>query len=148
MLPSTLLHARRPPINLRLLCPARRTFLTTARRDVQIHNADAETFKKAIAKENSQGKVVLVDFYADWCGPCKMLSPVLEKLTRDSDTLKTGSGRALDLVTIDTDTQTDLAQSYNVRSLPTVVAFKDGAIAGQFIGALNEAGVRKFVAGL
>jgi len=87
----------------------------------------------------------LVDFYADWCSPCKLLSPVLEKLTSDPE-VKSGSGRPLDLVTVDTDAQFDLGQKFQVRSLPTVIAFKDGKPVDKFVGALNEVGVRDFLA--
>ncbi|KIP08908.1 hypothetical protein PHLGIDRAFT_68626, partial [Phlebiopsis gigantea 11061_1 CR5-6] len=100
------------------------------------------TFKEAIANKE---KVVLVDFYADWCGPCKMISPILERLTSDAE-VKTGSGSALDLVTVDTDAQTSLAQEYKViSSLPTVIAFKDGKPVSQFIGAMPEGSVRNFL---
>lgn len=90
-----------------------------------------------------------------------MISPILEKLTEDSN-VKTGSGRALDLVTVDTDKESELAQRYRVslplccscftaeqgfqiRSLPTVMAFKDGKPVNHFIGALSEGAVRKFL---
>jgi thioredoxin 1 len=74
-----------------------------------------------------------------------MLSPVLERLTASETS---GSGRALDLVTVDTDAQTALAAEYKVRSLPTVVAFRDGAPVAQFVGAQPEGAVRNFLAGL
>jgi len=108
-------------------------------------DADTETFDKAISAETSKGKVVLVDFYATWCNPCKLLSPILEKLTNDP-TLKSGSGRSLDLVTVDTDAEFNLGLKYKVRSLPTVIAFRDGEVVDQFTGALNEPGVRAFLA--
>ncbi|KAG6329819.1 hypothetical protein ID866_9270 [Astraeus odoratus] len=73
-----------------------------------------------------------------------MLSPVLEKLTRDPE-LRTGTGRSVDLVTINTDKQTELARHYSISSLPTVVAFREGKPIGQFMGALNEAGVKQFL---
>lgn len=109
-------------------------------------NADEKTFEK-VALNPANEKAVLVDFYADWCNPCKMISPILKKLTSD-ETVKTGSGRSLDLVTVDTDSEFDLATKYKVRSLPTVIAFKDGQKVDQFIGALNEDGVRQFIAKL
>ncbi|KAI0072270.1 hypothetical protein K474DRAFT_1711744 [Panus rudis PR-1116 ss-1] len=76
-----------------------------------------------------------------------MLSPILEKLTA-TDEVKTGSGKALDLVTVDTDTEIDLAQSYQIRSLPTVIAFKDGKPISQFMGAMPEQSVRNWLQSL
>lgn len=90
-----------------------------------------------------------------------MISPILERLTSDAE-VKTGSGSALDLVTVDTDAQTTLAQEYKVvsnatlhtstclippkiSSLPTVIAFKDGKPVSQFIGAMPEGSVRNFL---
>ncbi|TCD63550.1 hypothetical protein EIP91_005296 [Steccherinum ochraceum] len=118
-----------------------RAFHTTARRNDHFLNANAETLQKAVSNKD---KVVLVDFYADWCNPCKMLSPVLEKLTADSS-IKTGSGKPLDLVTVDTDAEVALAQQFNIRSLPTVIAFKDGEPISQFMGAMPEPSVRNFI---
>ncbi|KII89136.1 hypothetical protein PLICRDRAFT_40769 [Plicaturopsis crispa FD-325 SS-3] len=115
----------------------------TPRRLEHYLNANPEVFRKAVEKKD---RVVLVDFYADWCNPCKTLSPILEKLTEDP-TVKSGSGHPVDLVTIDTDgaENYDLVAKHKVRSLPTVVAFKDGEPVNQFVGAINEAGVRKFI---
>ncbi|KAG6376234.1 thioredoxin-like protein [Boletus reticuloceps] len=79
-----------------------------------------------------------------WCRPCKMISPILEKLTGDTN-IKTGSGCSLDLVTVDTDKEFELAQKHQIRSLPTVMAFKDGKPINHFIGALSEGDVRKFI---
>jgi len=73
-----------------------------------------------------------------------MLSPILERLAGDVE-MKTGSGRPIDLVTVDTDVHGALAQQYQVRALPTVVAFRGGEPVKQFVGALPEGGVRKFL---
>jgi len=121
-----------------------RTFASSARRDEHFLNVDTDGFERAVSKDRAKGKVVLVDFYADWCGPCKMLSPILEKLTKD-ESMQSGSGRSLDLVTVDTDTQIQLAKEYNIRSLPTVIAFRDGKPISQFMGALPETGVMNFL---
>ncbi|KAF9227821.1 thioredoxin-like protein [Gyrodon lividus] len=110
----------------------------------QYFNANQQTFHKVALNEHAEDKVVLVDFYASWCNPCKMISPILEKLSGDT-TVKTGSGRSLDLITIDTDKEFELAHKYHIRSLPTVMAFKDGKPVDHFVGALNEAGVNKFL---
>ncbi|KAI0045384.1 thioredoxin-like protein, partial [Auriscalpium vulgare] len=113
-----------------------------------------QTFDKVTTATARNERVVLVDFYADWCGPCKMLSPVLEQLTADP-TVASGSGRPLDLVTVNTDEQVALAAKFKaclpalrVSSIPTVVAFKDGQPVSQFVGALNEPGVRRFLASI
>ncbi|KAI0086389.1 thioredoxin-like protein, partial [Irpex rosettiformis] len=87
---------------------------------------------------------VLVDFYADWCGPCKMLSPILEKVTNEAN-LVTGTGKKVDLVTVDIDQQVELAQEFRVRSVPMVVAFRDGAPVSQFVGSIPEPRVRDFI---
>ncbi|GBE81781.1 Thioredoxin [Sparassis crispa] len=121
-----------------------RTFHWSARRNKHFLNANEATFEEAITNKDN---VVLVDFYADWCGPCKMLSPILEKLTTDPS-IKSGSGLPLDLVTVDTDTETALALKYKIRSLPTVIAFKDGQPISQFMGAVPEAHVRNFLTAL
>ncbi|EIN07205.1 hypothetical protein PUNSTDRAFT_70715 [Punctularia strigosozonata HHB-11173 SS5] len=77
-----------------------------------------------------------------------MLSPILEKLTDDAEGLKSGSGRPVDLVTVDTDVESELAHKYKIRSLPTVIAFKDGEPVSQFMGAMPEQSVRNFLQGL
>ncbi|KAI0313348.1 thioredoxin-like protein [Amylostereum chailletii] len=121
-----------------------RSFSTSMRRYEQFLDANAETFEKVIAAASENDRVVLVDFKAEWCHPCKMLSPILESLTSDAS-VTTGNGESLDLVTIDTDTEVELAARYKIRSLPTVVAFRDGQPISQFIGALPEPSVRKFL---
>ncbi|KAH9066210.1 thioredoxin-like protein [Lactarius vividus] len=121
-----------------------RSFSTSRCRFEQFHGADETTFSRVTSATKTNERVVLVDFYADWCGPCKALSPVLEKLAGEVET-KTGSGRPIDLVTVDTDVHGSLAQKYQVRALPTVVAFRDGEPVKQFVGALPEGGVRKFL---
>jgi len=107
-------------------------------------DANRKTFNDIALNERANDRAVLVDFYADWCGPCKMISPVLKKLTVDPN-VKTGSGRSLDLVTVDTDKELELAQEYKIRSLPTVMAFKDGRPVNHFIGALSEGDIRRFL---
>jgi putative thioredoxin len=81
---------------------------------------------------------VLVDFWADWCGPCKSLGPILEKVVDSYD------GK-LKLAKVDTDKEQQLAGVFGIRSLPTVVLVKDGQMIDGFMGALPESGVRAFV---
>ncbi len=70
----------------------------------------------------------VVDFYADWCGPCRMVSPVIESLSREY------SGR-VKFAKIDTDANQDLAERFNIMSIPTVIVFKNGKIHEQIVGA-------------
>ncbi len=81
---------------------------------------------------------VLVDFWAPWCGPCKTLGPILEKVVDDY------AGK-LRLAKVDTDAEMQLAAVFGIRSLPTVVLVKDGQMVDGFMGALPESGVRQFV---
>ncbi len=70
----------------------------------------------------------VVDFYADWCAPCRMVSPVIESLSREY------SGR-VKFAKIDTDANQDLAERFNIMSIPTVIVFKNGKIHEQIVGA-------------
>ncbi|THU82891.1 thioredoxin-like protein [Dendrothele bispora CBS 962.96] len=109
-------------------------------------NADFGTFKRLTTGPDSEGRLVLVDFYADWCKPCHMLSPVLEKISKDPE-IKSGSGRPIDVVTVNTESDEgfQLGQRFKVRALPTVIAFRDGKDVEQFVGALPDTGVRQFL---
>ena len=81
---------------------------------------------------------VLVDFWAPWCGPCRVLGPMLEKLERDYD------GR-FRLVKVNSDQNPELSAQFGVRSIPYVVAFVDGKPANAFVGALPESELRAFI---
>ncbi len=70
----------------------------------------------------------VVDFYADWCGPCRMVSPIIESLSREY------SGR-VKFAKIDTDANQDLAARFDIMSIPTVIVFKNGKIQEQIVGA-------------
>lgn len=100
----------------------------------------AESFKSDVL--DSKG-VVFVDFYADWCQPCKMTEPIIEELSESTD-YKTISFRKIDV-----DAHNDIAGTYNVFSIPTFIIFKDGQPVHQFTGGRDkssfEAEIRKFI---
>jgi putative thioredoxin len=84
---------------------------------------------------------VLVDFWAEWCQPCKALGPLLEKIVDEA-------GGGLRLAKVNIDQNPNLALQFNVRSIPTVKAFIDGQVAGEFAGAQPEQRLREFVSRL
>jgi thioredoxin 1 len=89
----------------------------------------AEQFKDEV--KNFKG-VVMVDFFAEWCGPCKMLSPLLEEL----DSANTDS--SVKYLKIDVDANQELAASFGIMSIPTVLLFRDGELAGQKVGVAGK----------
>ncbi|MCR5511504.1 MAG: thioredoxin [Lachnospiraceae bacterium] len=77
---------------------------------------------------------VLVDFYADWCGPCKMMAPIVERVAEEYDgKLKVGK--------CNIDDEGDLAEKFGIMSIPTVIIFKNGEAAVTSVGALSQAGL-------
>ena len=99
--------------------------------------ATAKNFASAVI-EKSRETLVLVDFWADWCAPCRMLMPVLAALATEF------SGK-IQLVKVNTDKESQLATEYGVRSLPTVKLFKAGQVVDEFMGVLPERAVRELI---
>lgn len=113
------------------------TPMTTAIDSPFIKNVTTATFEADVMLASQQG-FVLLDFWADWCEPCKVLKPVLEKLAVEYN-------GAFTLALVNTEEEQLLAQQIGVRSLPTVLLLKDGAPVDQFMGALSESEVRAFL---
>ena len=81
---------------------------------------------------------VLVDFYADWCGPCRMLAPVLDQVARETPHAK--------VVKVNIDTSPQLAQAYGVSSIPTVMVFKEGSVVAQHTGLADRGTIQRLLA--
>ena len=96
------------------------------------HLTDA-TFSKEISKG-----VTLVDFHADWCGPCRMLAPVLEQVAGDVE------GKAF-IAKVDIDSEQNTAAQFQITSVPTLILFKDGKEVNRLIGLRNADAIKDFV---
>ena len=102
-----------------------------------VFDATTDRFEADVLQRSLQVPV-LVDFWAEWCGPCKQLGPVLEKLAGEYH-------GAFELAKVDVEREQQLAAAFQIRSIPTVMLVKDGQIADGFPGALPEAQLREFL---
>jgi putative thioredoxin len=99
-----------------------------------------QTFEQDVI-ERSKTRPVVVDLWAEWCGPCKTLGPILEKVIEET-------GGEVELAKVDVDANPQISRAFQVQSIPAVYALKDGKVVDGFVGAQPEEAVRTFVAGL
>ena len=102
--------------------------------DKIVHITDA-SFEQDVIKSDTQ---VMVDFWAEWCGPCKMIAPVLDELANDY------AGR-LKICKLNVDSNTQTAPKFGIRGIPTLIIFKNGAVAGTKVGALSKSQLAAFI---
>ena len=96
------------------------------------HIESVEEFNEIIKHDK-----VLVDFYADWCGPCQMLTPVLEELSKDHE--------ELEIIKINTDNFMELAQEYGIMSIPALKLFSKGEIVKEKVGFMTKEELEDFI---
>ena len=100
------------------------------------HTSDA-SFDTDVLKS---GKPVLVDYWAEWCGPCKMIAPILDEVSKDYD------GK-LQIAKMNVDENRDVPAKFGIRGIPTLMLFKDGQLAATKVGALSKAQLTAFIDG-
>lgn len=92
-----------------------------------VEKVTRDSFEESVLKSD---KPVLVDFYADWCGPCKMLSPVVEQIAEESDAYR--------VCKVNVDEAMDIAAEYGVVSIPTLVVFQNGKVSARTVGVQSK----------
>ena len=100
-----------------------------------VHNITSQNFETEVLQSQS---AVLIDFWAPWCGPCKQLAPILEDLAQEF-------GAELKIGKINVDETPDLAQKYGVRSIPTLLLFKDGQVLVSKVGLGSQAELSQWI---
>ena len=94
---------------------------------MEIIKVNGQNFEEEVIKSE---KPVLIDFYADWCGPCKMLSPIVDQVAEENEDIK--------VVKVNVDDAQDLAMKYQVMSIPTLVVIKEGKEINRSVGLIDK----------
>ena len=100
--------------------------------------SDIPVIQESDFQKTIQNGTVLVDFYADWCGPCRMLTPVLEQLSKEMKS-------QIIVVKINVDTAQNVAAQYDITSIPTIILFKDGAQKVKSVGLKDLKGLKAMI---
>lgn len=96
-----------------------------------------------ITKNNFENEViksdkpVLIDFWAEWCGPCRMLSPVVDEIAEENENIRIGK--------VNVDNERELAMAFEIDSIPTLILVKDGKIVGKSVGFVPKASILKLI---
>ena len=101
---------------------------------VDILKVTSENFESEVLQSE---KTVLIDFYADWCGPCKMLSPIVTEVAKENSDIK--------VVKIDVDAEQDLAIEYQIMSIPTLVVIKNGNEVNRAVGLIDKSEILSLI---
>lgn len=110
------------------------TMTTVVKAQPKVEHANESNFDQLVLKSDLP---VLVDFYADWCGPCRMIAPVLEEFAKETPDAR--------VVKVDVDQASQLAVRYGVSSIPSLIVFKDGEVVTQHVGLANKVQLKALV---
>lgn len=101
----------------------------------RIEHVGDDTFKSVVLQANGP---ILVDFYADWCGPCQKLAPVLEEVSQETPAAK--------IVKVDVDRNRDVAKQYQIKSIPTLLVFRNGEVTKRHLGWADKESIKQMLA--
>lgn len=101
---------------------------------MEVIKVTSQNFEEEVIKSE---KLVLVDFYADWCGPCKMLSPIVDQIAEENSDIK--------VVKVNVDDSQDLAMKYQVMSIPTLVVIKEGKEINRSVGLRDKSEILNMI---